>query len=112
MNKIPQLKELSPEFDYFDYSKIIDWAKQYNLEVCYSDEFVSNGQVESIPEMGSFALVWDFGVISFDSFKKDEIVKARRAAALFIYMYSRGISASIASYAAESYVQNVTMREL
>ncbi len=97
-----------PDFDYFDYEPILKWAK---AEVVWDDTFVDgHGKKHKRPSLALWTLFWDNGFIGFDSIqkktKKDE-KKARMAAALFIYLWCKGVSASIADNCAVLYARNV-----
>lgn len=95
-----------PTFDYFDYEPILTWAKAV---VKWSDTFVDgHGHSEQIPEFASWTLYWDRGFIGFDSInKKEDEPKARMAAALFIYLYCKGVKADIADNCASLYARHL-----
>lgn len=78
-------RELSPEFDDFDYEEILQWANA-KVKKDYSD----------------YILTWKHGFITFEF---DEEEKAKKAAALFIYLWSRGIYAGVADKCAKAYVK-------
>lgn len=95
-----------PKFDYFEYDKILEWAKQYNAVVTYENTFVDGeGNVRTNDKMGHWTLVWKYGFIGFMVFKKEEEEQAKRAAALFIYLWDNGVSADIAERCAEVYAK-------
>jgi hypothetical protein len=100
----------SPKFDYFDYEPILEWAE---AKVIYSDEFVdcSDGSIEHKPEWGSWTLCWKEGVMRLD-YSKPEEQKARKCAALFIYLWTRGVECSIAISCARLYADNVSIKRL
>ena len=76
---------MCPEFDESDYEKILDWAK---AKVIYDE---------------GWYLSWEHGVISLYT----EESKACMAAALFIYLWCKGVECGIASNCALSYVRYV-----
>ena len=101
-----------PDFNDDNYEEIL---KAADATVEYSDEFVDgHNNVSHIPEFGHWSLMWKYGLIGFESMsikKEDEIV-ARKAAALFIYLWNKGVAADIADRAAEAYVQYWNIRNL
>lgn len=98
----------SPSFDYFNYEPILEWAE---AKVEYNDEFVSHGTINKLPEFGSYSLIWKNGVMHLD-YNKDQIEKARKCAALFIYLWTRGVDCSIAISCARLYTDNVSIKRL
>lgn len=104
-------KELNiPVFDDDNYEDIL---KAADATVEYSDEFADgHGKVTNIPEWGHWSLCWKYGFIGFDSITKDDEVTAKKAAALFIYLWSKGVTASVADKASEAYVQYWNIRYL
>lgn len=98
----------SPEFKHNDYEPILEWAE---AKVEYNDEFVSDGIITKMPEYGSYSLIWKNGVMHLD-YDKDQEEKARKCAALFIYLWTRGVDCSIAINCARSYVDNVIIRSI
>ena len=107
-HKYPKLdKSKCPEFDYFNYEPILKWAK---ARVVWDDTFVNprTGKKTKRPEMALWTLLWTHGFIGFDAIsdKKDR-KKARMAGALFIYLWCKGVSASIADSLASLYARNV-----
>lgn len=95
-----------PNFDYFDYEFILTWAK---AEVKYSDTFVDGkGESHHCPELAHWTLFWDRGWIGFDGFsKKEDESKARMAAAMFIYLYCKGVKADVADNCAYLYCKHM-----
>lgn len=91
-----------PDFDDDEYEKILEWAE---AEVEYEDShfFATETSVKRVFK-GFWTLHWKHGFIGFTSFFEREEKKARMAAAMFIYLYSNGVMASIASELAELYV--------
>ena len=88
-------KEECPTFDYSNYEPILEWAK---AEVAWDDTFV-NGKGEKFvrPKLAHWTLLWEHGFIGFDTIKaKEDEPKARMASALFIYLWCKGIPASLA----------------
>lgn len=100
-------KEVSPQFDDFDSEPILKWGEA-SVEWC--DEFVNGlGEKKKIEEFEHWSLGWKHGVIGFDGLGKDDEVKARKAGALFIYLWTRGVSPDIAERCAVSYVLSYTI---
>lgn len=99
----------SPEFDYFNYEPILEWAE---AKVEYNDKFVDGeGTVECMPEYGSYGLAWKHGYMNLDYAMHAEEA-ARKCAALFIYLYTRGVDCSIAIFCARLYADKVTIKRL
>jgi hypothetical protein len=94
------MQEKSPEFDHNDFEPILEWA---DAKIVVSRPEDVLGVVYSDP--GSYSLVWEHGVIGFD-FTEDiaNMEQARRAAALFIYLWTRGVEAAIAEHCAAAYI--------
>lgn len=99
---------ISTDFQYDNYEHILEWAE---AKVEYNDEFISNGVVKKMPEYGSYSLTWKNGVMHLD-YDKDQGDKARKCAALFIYLWTRGVDCSIAISCARLYTENVTITRL
>lgn len=101
---------MSPKFDYFDYEPILEWAE---AEVKYTEEFIDCSTKEIVykTDYGSYYLEWREGVIVLN-FPKDQEEKARKCAALFIYLWTRGIDCSIAISCARLYTDNVSIKRL
>lgn len=95
-----------PEFDHFDYEPILKWAE---AEVVWEDTFVDgHGNKHVRPDRAYWTLFWKPGFIGFDCIRnKEDEPKARMAAALFIYLWCKGVSASIADNCASLYASNV-----
>jgi hypothetical protein len=105
-------KSKCPEFDYFNFEPILKWA---GAEVKFSDKFwhAKTGKITKRPEMAHWTLLWQHGFIGFDCIStKKERKKARMAGALFIYLWCKGVSASIADNCASLYARNVVMRRV
>lgn len=100
---------MSPEFNYFNYEPILEWA---NATVEYNDQFIDGeGTISTIEEFGGYSLIWKHGVIHL-GYNKEEREKARMSAALFIYLWTRGVDCSIAESCSILYSNNVTMKKL
>ena len=99
-----------PEFDHFNYQEILDWAAENaEAKVEWINTFhrIKGGNVEETIVDDKHALwsfYWKFGVIGLDEFKKEQEEEAKMAAALFIFMYLKGLPASIADKASTAYV--------
>lgn len=103
-------KDECPDFSDHDFEKILQWG---NVEVKYNDKFVgSDGEVTSHPELASWVMSWGHGVISFDSLDKDEEHLARKAAALFVYLWCKGVDAMYADRCAAAYVKTWTVTKV
>ena len=98
-----------PEFDYFNYEPILEWS---GAELKYSDEFyhAKTKTVHKDEKNAHWTLFWSYGFIGFDCIckKKDEL-KARMAGAMFIYLWCKGVPASVAENCASLYARNVVM---
>ena len=81
----------------FEYEKILEWATLHKgLKIWWEDR--------------SWFFSWEYGFISFDGIKPKEEDKARKATALFIYLWkNKNISASLAERLAASYVLMYTI---
>ena len=98
-----------PEFDYFNYEPILEWA---GAEVVWDDTFTNprTGVKTQDPKRALWTLLWQHGFIGFDMiYKKEDEAKARMAGAMFIYLWCKGVSASIADNCASLYARNVVM---
>ncbi len=97
-----------PAFDDGDnLEAILEWAE---VSVEWSDIFV-NGREERTcrPELAHWSMVWKPGFIGFTSLKENndrDRARARWAAACFIYLWCKGIEASLACHLAEAYVNH------
>jgi len=84
---------------------ILKWA---DAEVTWSDTFINgNNEVSQEPEWACWSLCWEYGVIGFDGLRDntpENHTKAFAAAALFIYLWCKGIPANIADNCAAAYV--------
>lgn len=100
-----------PEFDYFNYEPILEWS---GAKVKYSDTFVhmKTGEARKNEKEAHWTLLWSYGFIGFDSIRgAEDEAKARMAGAMFIYLWCKGVSASIADNCASLYARNVIMYE-
>lgn len=104
------MKETSPEFDHFNFEPILTWAEA-NVE--FYDDFIGidgedKNEDDFIPDLTCWVLSWKNGVISFTHIRtKEDEHQARMNAALFIYLWTRGVSADIADQCSSTYVLNV-----
>ena len=100
-----------PDFDYFDFEKILEWGK---AKVAYTDTVyhVKTKTTRKLDEKHChWTLIWHKGFIGFDTInKREDEEKARRASALFIYLWCKGVEASIADKCASLYedMRNIT----
>ena len=100
---------MSPDFDYFNYEPILEYNE---AKVEYNDEFIDGlGNISKMPEYGSYNLIWKNGVMHLDYGINDR-EKARKCAALFIYLWLKGVACDIAISCARTYVDNVTIKRL
>ena len=84
-------KAIEPFDVDFEYEKILEWcATNRGLTITWTE----NG----------WKLAWKYGYIGFDGLKQEDEAKARKAAALFIYLWTKGVSAGIAERCANGYV--------
>jgi hypothetical protein len=91
-----------PDFDDDTYENILEWAK---ADVQYADTFVDGrGNVKKNEKLAHWALHWDHGFIGFDSIQKREDKDiARMAAAMFVYLWTKGVSADLADCMCQLY---------
>lgn len=104
-----------PEFDDFDYEKVLTWAaEKHEATVTWDDEVIdSKGNRTSSPKYAMWALSWNDGVIGMDHLPhKEDEEKARKTAALFIYLWSCGVTAMIAHHCADQYVKHLEFERL
>ena len=96
-------KEDCPKFEDHTCESVLIWAE---CQVEFSDAFVDGeGKVKHDPENAWWAFTWKQGVISFCSLKSlEDEAKARKASALFVYLWCKGVGADIAAHCAEAYV--------
>lgn len=98
-------KKDCPIFEDDAYEEILNWA---DATVIWAEETVgTNDEVSKLPEEWCcWAFYWQFGYISFLNLRdKENEVAARKAAALFIYLWCNGIGCSLAERCAEAYVK-------
>jgi len=109
-------REECPEFEDFEYNKILDWLAIDNKgEIVWEDIFISfKDGVETRHVSEKFAhwsFAWKFGVMGFLSFKKEEEEKAKKTAAMFAWLWlKKGIPAQYAKDFAESYCRKTIYR--
>ncbi len=99
--------EFSPEFDDFDYEPILTWANARVVKNELPPTIKSDSKLAYLANC--YSMLWKHGVIGFDI--EDE-EKSRKAAALFIYLWTRGICANFAERCATAYVVNYTVRRI
>lgn len=100
-----------PEFDDSEFENILKWG---SINVEFSDTFIDGaGNAIHRPEMAAWVMSWKMGVISFCSLNtKDDEIRARKAAALFIYLWCTGVAAQVAAHCSEAYVQVYEVRRI
>jgi hypothetical protein len=105
-NFFTEKAEECPDFDDFDYEPILTWA---NAKVVWDDTFVDgHGNKYVRPNMAFWTLIWSKGFIGFDCIrKKEDEATARKASALFIYLWSKGVETGVASNCADLYARHV-----
>jgi len=100
--------EFSPEFDDFEFEPILEWANAKVVKNEAPDD-VDDPEVRKVLEEG-FSLCWKHGFIGFDGIEDEQ--KARKASALFIYLWTRGVYAAFAERCATAYVLNYEIRRV
>jgi hypothetical protein len=106
-----ELRDQCPEFDDFNAQEILDWAaKACDASLVWSDTFVNGlGETFVNEESANWSFGWKFGVIGFDAFKKDQEDRAKKAAAMFIWLWLvHNVPAMYAEKCAEAYAHNYT----
>ena len=111
VNRRPEL-DLCPEFDDENYEAIIDWAaKEFQAKVTW-DDLVYCGRTKATthrPDLAMWGLSWSYGCIGFSHLRDiNDEEKARKEAALFIYLWSLGVPASLATHMATAYVEDAS----
>jgi hypothetical protein len=104
--------ESCPTFDDHAFNQILEWAEaKFGAKVQWNDEFVDiEGKSRKIPALAHWAMTWKFGHIGFDQYQSlDNEQSARKAAALFIYLFCQGVEARFADRCASAYVDHVTV---
>lgn len=102
------ITEKSPEFytegNDSGVESILKWA---NAKIEWADGTFVNGGGEEVayPQYACWMLSWEFGSISLvDNYSKSiSAERARTLAALFIYLYTRGVEVSVALRCMEGY---------
>lgn len=99
------ITENSPEFNQGDNVEVIlEWADA-KIE-WFDGTFVNAAGKEKVyPHYACWGMTWKFGSISLvDNYSKSiSAERARILAALFIYLYTRGIEVSVALRCMEGY---------
>lgn len=92
--------------DAWDYDKIL---RENEVEVSFSDMFV-DGEGHSFhePEFGGWSLSWKQGVIFIGD---TSAIKAKKAAALFVSLWLRGVSASFADKLMSGYLMYLDLQD-
>lgn len=105
-------REECPEFDDFDgYRSILAWLEDGKKgEVVWADTFVDgHGRTHKNDRLAHWQFVWKFGFIGFDAFKKDDEERAKKAAAMFVWLWlKKRVPAEYAEKCAEAYAKNYT----
>lgn len=106
--------EECPEFDDFEYQKIIDWlAVDKKGDLAWENTFVSykNGvrTTRVDDKLAHWSFVWKFGFLGFMSFKKDEEERAKKCVAMFVWLWlKKKVPAQYADHLAEAYCRKYT----
>lgn len=89
-------KQNCPEFEDDNFEPILKWAK---ARVYYCDGFVDGKGNKVEGDMSRFncwGFSWKHGFISFETLsKREDETRARCAAALFLYLWCKGVSAAV-----------------
>ena len=94
------MEGISPEFDDCDFEPILAWGDAKIVKNEREEELDSDEEI-------SYSLVWKHGLIHLDVPTEEE---ARKAGALFIYLWTRKIFAGVAERCATAYVRTYTVR--
>lgn len=88
----------------FTPEECIALLEEHNVELRYSDVVVNGlGEKRHAPELGSWSLSWSHGVIGLDSVPEGDEEQAQLAAAMFIYLWLKGVDPGLSSQLAEVY---------
>ena len=93
------MRELSPDFDDEDFEKILEWGKAKVTCDYLKDDFPL------------WTLSWKPGFVSFWGISPEDEQSARKAAALFIHLWTRGIDAGLAERCGNAYAVHYKPRE-
>lgn len=107
-----EIDEAISDYDVdYEYPKILDWAAAHrNLSLEWVETFVNaEGERSHHPEGGHWSLHWRYGVVGLDSFTREEGELARRAAALFVHLWAKGVAAPVADRCAQAYARNYSI---
>lgn len=92
--------------DAWDYDKVL---KEHEVKVSFSDMFVDGeGHVFHEPELGGWSLSWKHGTIHIG---QTSAIKAKKAAALFVSLWLRGVSASFADKLMAGYLMWLDLQD-
>lgn len=82
-------REECPDFNDFEYQKILDWLADGDKgSVVWSDTFVNgHGEEFKDEEFAHWSFAWKFGFIGWDAFSKEEEEKAKKAVAIFVWLW-------------------------
>lgn len=108
------IKAECPPFDSGDnVETILRWA---DASVEWSDVFVNGkGERKQRPNLAHWSMVWKPGFIGFCSLSQNsdtDRTRARWASACFIYLWCKGIEASLACELAEAYVNHYKVEDV
>lgn len=109
MSEKPNKSEC-PSFDDHSWAEILEWA---GAEVSFDNDGYADADGNVIEMYNSWGFVWAYGTIGFSSLRhKEDEAKARKATALFIYLWCKGVSAPHAERCAEAYVNTWSVRAI
>lgn len=100
-----------PKFNDFTYQEVLDWAsKVADASLKWENTFVNgHGERFVIEDRARWSFAWRFGFITFEAFKKDEEERAKKAAAMMIWLWIKhNVPIEYAERCAESYAKNYT----
>lgn len=104
-----------PVFDDDAYETVLDWAAAHHeAAIDYNDKFVKgDGEPVEMPELAHWALSWKHGHIGWDDLqRRHDEPQARKASALYIYLWSLGVPWGLAIRCARAYVDHVEVETL
>jgi hypothetical protein len=105
-----EILQVMPDWDNFKYQKLWDFiVNNRKAWLEWSDISVGPRGEWPMPEnLQHWTFGWQYGFIGLDGFKKEEEELARKAACLFVYLWSRGVEASLADNCAKAYCRLYT----
>lgn len=106
-----EIKNWDLDYEYENIMKHVE--EKYGAKVIWESEFVDgNGNVKVIDEKHHhWTFSWQYGHLGFMSIKKEDEKIARKAAASFLYLWSKGVSCMYAEHMAVLYAKYVKAGE-